>query len=65
MATSEGLHESEGSLDAATIDRHRALASIGEELEAVSDGFFALPRGPGLGVALNEDAVAKYEVNER
>ena len=35
MATSEGLHEDERLLDAAVIDRHRALASIGEELEAV------------------------------
>lgn len=31
----EGLHESESSLDGAVIDRHRALTSIGEELEAV------------------------------
>ena len=35
MPTSEGLHEDESRLDAAAIDRHRALASIGEELEAV------------------------------
>jgi ferritin-like protein len=35
MPTSEGLHEDESHLDAAAIDRHRALASIGEELEAV------------------------------
>jgi len=35
MPTSEGLHENETALDEATIDRHRALASIGEELEAV------------------------------
>jgi hypothetical protein len=35
MPTSEGLHEDERLLDAAAIDRHRALASIGEELEAV------------------------------
>src|SRR6185295_15497477 len=35
MPTSEGLHEDEALLDAAAIDRHRALASIGEELEAV------------------------------
>jgi uncharacterized protein len=35
MPTSEGLHENEALLDAAAIDRHRALASIGEELEAV------------------------------
>jgi hypothetical protein len=35
MPTSEGLHESPDDLDAAAADRHRALASIGEELEAV------------------------------
>jgi ferritin-like protein len=35
MPTSEGLHENEGLLAPAAIDRHRALASIGEELEAV------------------------------
>jgi uncharacterized protein len=35
MPTSEGLHENEGLLDAAVVDRHRAIASIGEELEAV------------------------------
>jgi ferritin-like protein len=35
MPTSEGLHEDESKLDPAAIDRHRALASIGEELEAV------------------------------
>jgi ferritin-like protein len=32
---SEGLHESESLLDEPVIDRHRAIASIGEELEAV------------------------------
>ena len=35
MPTSEGLHENESKLAPAAIDRHRALASIGEELEAV------------------------------
>jgi uncharacterized protein len=32
---SEGLHESEQSLDADVIDRHRAIRSIMEELEAI------------------------------
>ena len=32
---SEGLHESAERLDEATIDRHRALTSLVEELEAV------------------------------
>ena len=35
MAQSAGLHEPEDRLTADTIDRHRALASIQEELEAV------------------------------
>jgi ferritin-like protein len=33
--SSESLHEERGVLDPATIDRHRAIASIREELEAV------------------------------
>jgi uncharacterized protein len=32
---SEGLHEARELLDAATIDRHRALISLREELEAI------------------------------
>jgi uncharacterized protein len=32
---SEGLHEAAELLDAATIDRHRAITSLKEELEAV------------------------------
>jgi uncharacterized protein len=35
MAQSAGLHESEERLSPATIDRHRALVSLQEELEAV------------------------------
>ena len=35
MAQSAGLHEPESQLTPDTIDRHRALASIQEELEAV------------------------------
>ncbi|MGP8059088.1 MAG: encapsulin-associated ferritin-like protein [Acidimicrobiales bacterium] len=35
MAQSAGLHEPESSLTADTVDRHRALTSIQEELEAV------------------------------
>jgi hypothetical protein len=35
MAQSAGLHEPEDRLPSSTIDRHRALASIQEELEAV------------------------------
>jgi len=35
MANSVGLHEAEDRLDRATMDRHRALSSLQEELEAV------------------------------
>ena len=35
MAQSAGLHEPENQMSAEVIDRHRALASIQEELEAV------------------------------
>jgi ferritin-like protein len=35
MAQSAGLHEPADSLDAATINRHRAIVSIQEEFEAV------------------------------
>ncbi len=34
-ASSGGLHEPADQMDAATIDRHRAIASLIEELEAV------------------------------
>lgn len=34
-ASSGGLHEPADQLDAATVDRHRAIASLMEELEAV------------------------------
>lgn len=34
-SASETLHENETSLDAATIERHRAIVSLMEELEAV------------------------------
>ena len=35
MATHEGLHEDGTLLNPETVDRHRALASLGEELEAI------------------------------
>jgi ferritin-like protein len=35
MAQSSGLHEPEDSLSTAAIDRHRAIVSIQEELEAI------------------------------
>ncbi len=35
MPTSEGLHEDARALKPETIDRHRAIVSLGEELEAI------------------------------
>lgn len=35
MAQSAGLHEPEGQLSPETIDRHRAITSVQEELEAI------------------------------
>jgi len=35
MAQSAGLHESEGRLSEGAVDRHRAIVSIQEELEAI------------------------------
>lgn len=35
MPTSEGLHEDASALAPETIERHRAIVSLGEELEAV------------------------------
>lgn len=48
--SSEGLHEPAESLDAETIDRHRAMASLMEELEAVDwyDQRVDAARDPGL-----------------
>ncbi len=51
---SEGLHEDAGQLDAATIDRHRAIRSIMEELEAVDwyDQRVHATRDPSLAAVL-------------
>ncbi len=46
-------------------DAHMRRELVGDDLESVSDGFLALPSKPGLGIALNGDALAKYEVKER
>jgi len=35
---------------------------VGADIETPTDGFLELPEGPGLGITLNQDAVAKYEV---
>jgi ferritin-like protein len=54
MAQSAGLHEPADSLDAATIDRHRAITSIQEELEAVDwyDQRVVATKDPSLAAVL-------------
>jgi len=51
---SEGLHESAELLDEATVDRHRAITSLKEELEAVDwyDQRVAATRDPTLAAIL-------------
>jgi uncharacterized protein len=51
---SEGLHESAELLDEATIDRHRAITSLKEELEAVDwyDQRVAATKDPTLAAIL-------------
>jgi ferritin-like protein len=54
MAQSAGLHEPEDRLSSETIDRHRALTSIQEELEAVDwyDQRFNATTDPSLAAIL-------------
>ena len=44
------------------------LAEIGDELSAnpieVDNGYIRLPTGPGLGIELDEDALARHPCNE-
>ncbi len=41
-------------------DRHMRAQLAGESIEAVKDGFLELPRGPGLGIHVNEAALSEY-----
>ena len=45
---------------AAEADRRMRAELITTPLESVREGYFALPKGPGLGVTLNTDALSKY-----
>jgi galactonate dehydratase len=45
---------------AAEADRRMRAELAGKTLEAVDDGFVALPNGPGLGIAVNERALEQY-----
>jgi ferritin-like protein len=63
---SEGLHEPAELLDAATIDRHRAITSLKEELEAVDwyDQRVAATSDPTLAAILahNRDEEKEHAV---
>jgi galactonate dehydratase len=41
-------------------DRHMRARLAGESIEAVKDGFLELPRGPGLGIHVDEAALSEY-----
>ena len=43
---------------AAEEDRRMRARLAGESLETVKDGFLQLPRGPGLGITVNEAALS-------
>ena len=49
------------SLPAAEADRQMRAEIAGAPLEEVREGYAALPVGPGLGVNVNQRALAKYE----
>jgi galactonate dehydratase len=44
-------------------DRRMRAALISRTIEEVKDGFVELPRGPGLGISVSEDALQKYKEN--
>ncbi len=49
---------------AAEEDRRMRARLAGEAVEQVKDGFLQLPRGPGLGITVNEAAFAEYRERE-
>jgi galactonate dehydratase len=50
----------EVSFPEAEADRRMRAELVSMPVESVRDGYFALPPGPGLGIALNPDALQKY-----
>ena len=42
-------------------DQRMRAELTGRPIETVTDGFAGLPRGPGLGLAVNEEALQKYQ----
>jgi galactonate dehydratase len=49
---------------AAEQDRRMRARLAGETVETVKDGFLQLPRGPGLGIAVDEAALTEYRERE-
>ena len=49
---------------AAADDRRMRARLAGESIEAAKDGFLELPRGPGLGITVNEAALNEYRERE-
>jgi galactonate dehydratase len=49
---------------AADEDRRMRARLAGDATETVKDGFLQLPRGPGLGISVNESAFAEYQERE-
>jgi galactonate dehydratase len=45
-------------------DRRMRARLAGDAIETVKDGFLQLPRGPGLGITVDETAFAKYRERE-
>lgn len=45
-------------------DRRMRAEIAGASLEAIREGFFALPTGAGLGITVNEKALEKYRGGE-
>jgi len=49
---------------AAEEDRHMRARLAGVAIETVKDGFLQLPRGPGLGITVDESALNEYRERE-
>jgi galactonate dehydratase len=43
-------------------DQQMRRELVGGELETAKEGFLPLPRGPGLGITLSQDALKRYEL---
>jgi galactonate dehydratase len=50
---------------AADEDRRMRARLAGASLEVVKDGFLQLPRGPGLGITVDEAALNEYREREQ